>query len=290
MKARRHDEPSQHSEGRAFDLMIPTTSSGGVRAEIGNPIVDLVKSEGTALGIQLMIYNRRKWGSSYPHGKEYNGRHPHYDHIHVSMTREAGRKLNYATVEALLGGAGAAATPEIDGVTHTVSTTGSSLNVRSGATTSASVIGKLPHGTPVAADSAASRTADGHSWTKVKAGYGGRIVEGWVADEFLTSTSTDAGRPSAAGNRNDDIVVDVTDAAMYRVATRASDLRMRSEPTTTSDDNIIIELPKGTEVSAVSDAVQRRDGHPWLKVRATLGGQTHDGWVAMDLLERIEPT
>jgi hypothetical protein len=43
-------------------------------------------------------------------------------------------------------------------------------------------------------------------------------------------------------------------------------------------------------VSAVSDAVQRRDGHPWLKVRATLGGQTHDGWVAMDLLERIEPT
>jgi hypothetical protein len=279
-------EPSQHSEGRALDLMIPTTSSGRARAEIGDPIVELLRSEGAGLGIQLMIYNKRKWGASYPSGTDYNGRHPHYDHIHVSLTRDAGKRLNYATIEALLGGASATPTPEVEGVTHRVVTDGSGLNVRSDATTGAPVVAKLPQGTQVAAQAGPSRQADGHRWIEVQAGYRGRVVEGWVAAEYLepvdglhagdaVTATSDAPTKTASGGPT------------HKVATRSDDLHMRSEPTTGTDDNIILDLRKGTEVIALADAVQERDGHRWLKVEASVGGATREGWVAMDFLEPL---
>jgi uncharacterized protein YgiM (DUF1202 family) len=181
-------------------------------------------------------------------------------------------------------------TAEVEGVTHRVATQTSSLNVRGRPTTDASVVASLPKGTGVAAQPGPREQADGHPWVKIKAGHGGRIVEGWVAADLLEAVAEAAVQRETAtadaASRDEAVAGDVK-GATHRVATERDDLRMRSQPTTSAGDNIIVELPKGSLVTALSDEVRHSDGHPWLKVRASMGGQTHEGWVAMDLLQYL---
>lgn len=179
-------------------------------------------------------------------------------------------------------------TPEVEGVTHRVATRTSGLNVRSRPTTSGAIVTNLPKGTPVAAQPDPAQEADNHRWLKIKAGYGGEIIEGWVADDFLERVAeapVQAEASSAAVPSRDEAAAAAAQGATHRVATKKDDLRMRSQPTTSAGDNIIVELPKGTPVTALSDEVRHSDGHPWLEVRASVGGETYDGWVARDLLE-----
>ena len=177
-------------------------------------------------------------------------------------------------------------TPEVAGVTHRVATETDALNVRSQPTTSGSVVASLPKGTRVAAQSDPSQQADGHPWVKIKAGHRGQVIEGWVAGDFLVEVGAAVQTTTAAAASRGDTAPDAVEGATYRVATKTDDLRMRSQPTT-DGDNIIVELPKGTLVTALSDAVQQRNDHPWLQVRASVGGETHEGWVAMDFLQPL---
>ncbi len=175
--------------------------------------------------------------------------------------------------------------PELDGVTHRVATETSGLNVRSQPTTGGSIIATVPKGTAVAVQSGPPREADGYPWVKIKAAHRGQIIEGWVARDFLepVATSAESTTPDASPR---DTSSAAAEGATYRVATKSDDLRMRSQPTT-EGDNIIVELPKGTLVTALSDAVQRSGDHEWLKVRASVDGETHDGWVAMGFLQPV---
>ena len=85
---------SLHGEGRALDWM----TSGAD----GDQVLDLLATRGRQLGIQFIIWNRRKYGPRYPAGAPYSGASPHTDHLHIEMTWAAARNLNRETVDAIM--------------------------------------------------------------------------------------------------------------------------------------------------------------------------------------------
>lgn len=93
---------SVHGEGRAFDLMLPVGANGR-GTKYGHDIVDLLGKNAQRLGIQCIIYDRRIWSAASPNGRAYTGVHPHYDHLHIELTRAAGANLTLATLRAVLG-------------------------------------------------------------------------------------------------------------------------------------------------------------------------------------------
>src|SRR5699024_708330 len=74
---------SLHGEGRAADFGIRPYS-----APWGWALAKALVAMSKELGIQLVIFDRRIWSSSYPHSgfRRYNGSHPHTDHIHCEFT------------------------------------------------------------------------------------------------------------------------------------------------------------------------------------------------------------
>ena len=273
---------SEHAEGRAVDLGIPKSNSGKARPELGDPVVELLKPRAKELGIELLIYNRQAWSARTPGGRDYLKGPPHYDHVHIGMTPDAAARLNYATVEAILGGGGGGATgatgtarsaPALKGATHRV-TASSGLNVRSKPTTVGSVVTKLPNGTQVAAQSDPPHDSDGYTWVKIKAVHSGRTVEGWVADSYLDPVKE---KPAATARTE----AAATDGATHRVVAD-SGLNMRTKPTTSGD--VVVKLANGTEVAALDDPSQSADGYDWIKIRATAGGRAQEGWVASKYL------
>lgn len=92
--------PSIHGEGRAFDLMLPVIDGRG--APVGHDIVARLGSAGDRLGIQCVIFDRTIWSGRSPAGRPYTGVHPHYDHLHIELTRQAGRSLTVGTLSMTL--------------------------------------------------------------------------------------------------------------------------------------------------------------------------------------------
>jgi murein L,D-transpeptidase YcbB/YkuD len=68
-----------------------------VRGGRGNPeghdVVRRLGALGDRLGVQTIIFDRTIWSSRSPSGRPYTGVHPHYDHLHIELTREAGQTL-----------------------------------------------------------------------------------------------------------------------------------------------------------------------------------------------------
>lgn len=84
---------SMHGEGRACDFGFP------VGDKDGDALLKLLLKNVGKLGIQAIIYERRIYSAKSPGGRPYTGLVPHTDHLHVELTREAGRHLTYATVK-----------------------------------------------------------------------------------------------------------------------------------------------------------------------------------------------
>lgn len=87
---------SMHGEGRACDLGFPIGDPDGMQ------LLRLLIKHAGALGIQCIIYRRRIYSAKNPEGAHYSGVAPHWDHLHVEFSREAARRLTYATVKAIL--------------------------------------------------------------------------------------------------------------------------------------------------------------------------------------------
>jgi len=87
---------SAHGEGRALDVGFPVGDPDGDRL-----LQRLLKRPGR-LGIQAIIYERRIYSKLSPAGRPYTGWHPHHDHLHIELTREAARDLSYVTVKRIL--------------------------------------------------------------------------------------------------------------------------------------------------------------------------------------------
>jgi hypothetical protein len=84
------DELSIHAAGRALDVMTPVPPQvyGGTQ---GEQLANWLVANATALGVQLVIWNRRSWqGSLAPASRfaAYNGRTvstEHRNHVHVEV-------------------------------------------------------------------------------------------------------------------------------------------------------------------------------------------------------------
>lgn len=92
---------SLHGEGRAVDLGLPMVNGRAIPT--GHRIVDRIGEHGRRLGVQCAIYDRSIWSARSPQGRYYGGVHPHYDHIHIELTRASGKNLNLATLRSVLG-------------------------------------------------------------------------------------------------------------------------------------------------------------------------------------------
>jgi murein L,D-transpeptidase YcbB/YkuD len=92
---------SIHSEGRALDWGVPMVNGKG--SPEGHKIVALLAAHGSRLGIQAIIYDRKIWSAASPNGRNYNGIAPHYDHLHIELTRNSGENLTLATLYSVLG-------------------------------------------------------------------------------------------------------------------------------------------------------------------------------------------
>lgn len=79
---------SIHAEGRAVDFMMP-----GASHPQGIEIVRELGARGRELGVQSVIWDRRIWSARSPEGRAYTGVNPHTDHLHIELTRAAGRTL-----------------------------------------------------------------------------------------------------------------------------------------------------------------------------------------------------
>lgn len=95
---------SLHSEGRAVDYGLPMV--GGRGSPVGHEIVRRLGAAGSKLGLQTAIYDRTIWSARSPEGRRYEGQAPHYDHVHLELTRHAARSMTLATFRSVLSGGG----------------------------------------------------------------------------------------------------------------------------------------------------------------------------------------
>lgn len=93
-------QPSMHGEGRAFDLMLPVV--GGKGHPQGHEVVRSLGQVGRDMGVQCVIFDRTIWSARSPEGRPYTGVHPHYDHLHIELTRAAARRMTLSEVERFL--------------------------------------------------------------------------------------------------------------------------------------------------------------------------------------------
>lgn len=93
--------PSIHGEGRAWDMMLPVRNGRGHPR--GHDAVRQLGAHGRRLGIQSIVFDRTIWSARSPSGRQYTGVHPHYDHLHIELTRDAASKLTAATLRSVLG-------------------------------------------------------------------------------------------------------------------------------------------------------------------------------------------
>lgn len=94
---------SAHGEGRALDVAFPL--SGGRGSSYGYELVnDILEAGPSKLGVMAIIYDRKIWSAKSPGGRRYTGSNPHYDHVHIELTRTAARNLSKTAARRLLGG------------------------------------------------------------------------------------------------------------------------------------------------------------------------------------------
>lgn len=92
---------SCHAEGRALDVHFP-----GHANPAGAALVHQLRPIAAQLGIQAVIFSRTIWSAKSPGktGRRYTGANPHYDHVHIELTRSSAEKLTKATVRAVVSG------------------------------------------------------------------------------------------------------------------------------------------------------------------------------------------
>lgn len=96
---------STHSEGRAMDTGVRLPGGWWPREEIPEPGIrewaDRLIDNASQLGILYIIYARRSRRPGAP-WKPYRGTSPHWDHLHIEMSREAAEVVTRPYIESVL--------------------------------------------------------------------------------------------------------------------------------------------------------------------------------------------
>lgn len=158
---------SVHGTGRAIDIMIPLKNGDADNAR-GDQIANFLVQNAEAIGIQFIIWDRNDWGASrsLPKLRSYGGPNPHKDHLHVELTPEGARGMTAWFAD------NAPEPPPTD----TATVTATALNLRSGPSTSYSVLMTMPQGATVTVVSGPS-----NGWYNVT--YQG--TTGWASAAYL---------------------------------------------------------------------------------------------------------
>jgi hypothetical protein len=87
---------SLHGEGRACDLGVPV-GQGWAKT-----LADALVARSGELGIQLIIHDSKVWSGRHPFDgwRNFSGRNPHRDHLHIELSWKAARELSAAAVQA----------------------------------------------------------------------------------------------------------------------------------------------------------------------------------------------
>lgn len=80
---------SMHAEGRAVDIGFP-----GVAHPQGFELLEVLRTNAWELGIQYIVWNRRKYSREFPNGAPYLGPNPHTDHLHVEQVWSVSKTLS----------------------------------------------------------------------------------------------------------------------------------------------------------------------------------------------------
>jgi hypothetical protein len=158
---------SVHGSGRAMDIMIPLVAGDANNAR-GDQIANYLVKNAQAMGIQFVIWDRNDWGASRgaPKLRAYTGPSPHTDHIHVELSPAgaAGTTPWFAETSS----------PAPSASTATVIASG--LNLRSGPSTSYSILRTMPSGAVVDVLEGPS-----NGWYRVRF----QGLEGWASGAYL---------------------------------------------------------------------------------------------------------
>ena len=146
-------------------------------------------------------------------------------------------------------------------VGDTVRTTDGNLRLRSGASTSSSVITMLPAGT-TGTVLEGPRTGSGYTWWRIETSLG----TGWVAEDWLVEDEGGSTPPPPTGKFENGDAVRVTE-----------NLNMRSGAGT--GNGVIAVLPAGTTGTVVGGP-QTASGYTWWRIQTSYG----TGWVVEDWL------
>lgn len=88
---------SQHARGAAGDVGFPVTEEGHPE---GYKLAGWLVTEHLNLGIQEVIWARRRWSNVTLTWKPYTGRSPHLDHVHWAQSAVAAALLTTREIEA----------------------------------------------------------------------------------------------------------------------------------------------------------------------------------------------
>ncbi len=94
---------SMHGTGRAIDVFVPL-DRGQADNDLGDEIANFLVENSDELGIQLIIWDRTIWRAGR-FDRRYGGAHPHHDHLHIELTREAAAR-NSVNINRSAGGSG----------------------------------------------------------------------------------------------------------------------------------------------------------------------------------------
>jgi uncharacterized protein YgiM (DUF1202 family) len=149
--------------------MIPL-KSGDANNAVGDQVANFLAQNAEKIGIQFIIWDRNSWNPSRgaPKLRTYTGPVPHIDHLHVELTPAGARRMT----EWFSDTGNAPPPPASD--TATVSAT--SLNLRSGPSTSYGVLTSMPSGSTVTVNQGPS-----NGWYNVT--YQG--TTGWCHGDYL---------------------------------------------------------------------------------------------------------
>lgn len=91
---------SVHAEGRALDVGFPLVRGGHPE---GHRLAQTLVDHHRQLGVQQVIWALRAWRNTVGVWRGYGGPSPHLDHVHVELTRQAGRQLTPGRIRRTLG-------------------------------------------------------------------------------------------------------------------------------------------------------------------------------------------
>lgn len=92
---------SIHAEGRAGDVGFPTRGHPDGHPR-GHELARLLVERAVPLGVQEVIWARRRWAADDGRWDRYSGRSAHLDHVHWSQHRAAARSLTLTAARSAL--------------------------------------------------------------------------------------------------------------------------------------------------------------------------------------------